>query len=139
MTPQEIFDRVTEHLLAQGRACKSQEDSSCFYRMGPLRCAVGCLIPDERYSPELEGFELDGVGRVAEALVDVIPTHGAQRRTALGVLRALQNCHHQVHPKNWPKRLERVAEVYVLAMPEVLVKALAVSAAEASYGEEGTD
>lgn len=52
-TPQEVFDFVTEHLLTQG---KQSYQGSCLYR-GPNRtaCAVGCLLTDEEYTPNMEG------------------------------------------------------------------------------------
>ena len=58
MTPQEIFDKVVNHLRAQG--AKSEMDHPtegpiCAYRGdGGLMCAVGCLIPDLDYDPGME-------------------------------------------------------------------------------------
>ena len=61
MTKQEIFDRVSRHLLTQ--QCKSRTPEwdfklgryRCLYR-GPngTSCAVGCLIPDDQYDPTIE-------------------------------------------------------------------------------------
>ncbi|MGQ7794435.1 hypothetical protein ACUN0C_18675 [Faunimonas sp. B44] len=50
---QEAFDTVVRHLFKQGKQAKF---GGCVYR-GPegTKCAVGCLIPDELYSPKLEG------------------------------------------------------------------------------------
>jgi hypothetical protein len=55
MTKQEIFDTVAFHLIKQGK--KSANDRGiCLYRSpGGLKCAVGCLIPDEVYWPSMEG------------------------------------------------------------------------------------
>jgi hypothetical protein len=57
MTNQEVFDTVVTHLLAQG--VKSESETGCMYR-GPhnLKCAVGCLIPDELYDSIIEGSNL---------------------------------------------------------------------------------
>jgi len=58
MTDQELFDRVATHLLMQGRRAMRGGMGSdyCAYRSPDgLTCAIGCLIPDERYDPELEG------------------------------------------------------------------------------------
>lgn len=53
MTPQQVFDRVVEHLATQGRA--SRADSVCLYRgPGGISCAAGCLIPDAEYRPFFE-------------------------------------------------------------------------------------
>ena len=58
MTYQEIFDKVATHLLTQNARswAPSFPYRACAYRgIGGLKCAIGCLIPDERYSVELEG------------------------------------------------------------------------------------
>lgn len=53
MSNQEIFDRVATHLFTQGM--QSIETRGCLYR-GPngTKCAVGCLIADEDYDPEMD-------------------------------------------------------------------------------------
>ena len=53
MNAQEIFDTVVTHLLTQG--VRSANGDICLYR-GPngTSCAVGCLIPDEMYEPEMD-------------------------------------------------------------------------------------
>ena len=57
MTPQEIFDTVARHLFAQGTQAYDADVSRCQYRgPGGTKCAVGCLIPDEAYDPEMEGW-----------------------------------------------------------------------------------
>lgn len=61
MTPQDIFDRVSEHLLKQGRAAINPTphtpSMTCVYRApNGDKCAVGCLIPDELYRPDFEGL-----------------------------------------------------------------------------------
>ena len=59
---QEIFDKVAAHLLKQGRPAR--EEDCCRYRTTDgLSCAVGCLIPDELYSPSFEGSNASKVIR----------------------------------------------------------------------------
>lgn len=62
-TKQEIFDRVVTHLAQQGepalcmlpQADYDTDGPSCAYRTPQgLKCAAGCLIPDEKYKPEFE-------------------------------------------------------------------------------------
>jgi hypothetical protein len=64
MTPQEIFDTVARHLFTQGQRAgyeRNREDYgdesfACRYRgPGGTTCAVGVLIPDAAYDPEMEG------------------------------------------------------------------------------------
>ena len=53
-TKQKIFDQVSKHLLTQMQSSIS-ESNGCLYR-GPnnTKCAIGCLIPDSLYSPDIE-------------------------------------------------------------------------------------
>jgi hypothetical protein len=47
MTKQEIFDKVAAHLLTQRKRCVNQT-GDCVYRSDDgLKCAAGCLIPDD--------------------------------------------------------------------------------------------
>ncbi len=53
-TKQEMFNMVVTHLRAQGRRAQIA-NGLCRYRTDTgLKCAIGCLIPDELYSPWLE-------------------------------------------------------------------------------------
>lgn len=58
-TRQEIFNQVAEHLMTQGAqsVIRSKNlERICAYRGdGGLKCAIGCLIPDDYYSPDMEG------------------------------------------------------------------------------------
>jgi hypothetical protein len=74
-TQQGLFDTVVAHLFTQGRpALVTGDDDSdrstgdCLYR-GPngTKCAIGCLIPDDRYSESLEDLEACNV-QVMEAV-----------------------------------------------------------------------
>lgn len=52
---QKTFDTVVQHLRAQGQ--QAIVDGSCCYRTADgLKCAVGALIPDEAYTPDIEGM-----------------------------------------------------------------------------------
>lgn len=54
LSKQEIFDLVCEHLAQQKMRCVSNA-GCCVYR-GPngLKCAIGALIPDDLFTPEME-------------------------------------------------------------------------------------
>ena len=59
MTPQEIFDTVVTHLRGMEKP-SAYGDGSCAYRgMDGAKCAAGVLIPDEIYSPEMEGCPVE--------------------------------------------------------------------------------
>lgn len=56
MTAQEVFDAVATHLLTQNaRSVTEDSPGTCLYR-GPegRKCAIGALIPDSLYRPEIE-------------------------------------------------------------------------------------
>ena len=65
LSSEEIFHRVAIHLFAQGEPARAKDGEGvtsnvCLYRgpkgpNGPLKCAVGFLIPDSAYKEEMEG------------------------------------------------------------------------------------
>lgn len=52
MTNQELFDSCLTHMRFQREL--SVKDYRCRYRLGELSCAIGCLIPDSKYSLDIE-------------------------------------------------------------------------------------
>lgn len=68
MNEQEIFDTVVNHLANQKRRSMAifvhgeEEINTCAYRgkNGDM-CAVGCLIKDEDYDPEMEAKSVDNL------------------------------------------------------------------------------
>jgi hypothetical protein len=54
MDKQVLFDRVITHLFAQGGPAKRDGYYCCYRTPDGKSCAVGCLIADEHYNPELE-------------------------------------------------------------------------------------
>lgn len=60
MTNQEAFDRVVRWFLVDDNKPAynpSPTEATCMYR-GPdgVRCAIGCLVDDDDYDPNWEGF-----------------------------------------------------------------------------------
>lgn len=57
---QMVFDTVVEALLKQGKPSSNEDE--CLYR-GPrgLKCAIGHLIPDESYNPNIESSSVSGL------------------------------------------------------------------------------
>ena len=55
LSPKDIYQRVSEHLLTQ-RAVSEDDNGSCRLRSPEGRkCAIGSLVRDDVYRPELEG------------------------------------------------------------------------------------
>lgn len=85
MNAQEIFETVARHLFAQGRPAYDLSDG-CLYR-GPngTKCAVGCLIPDDRYDPAMEHHAVQDLSREAFNLPEI--------KDHEDLLASLQNVH----------------------------------------------
>lgn len=108
MDDQQIFDTVAKHLLEQGEKSEGPDPSSddgttCLYR-GPngLKCAAGCLIPDEMYSPKLEGLNVNAV--TMRKLFEAIGI------TSIRLVRDFQIIHDVHAAKDWPDCLRRLAK-----------------------------
>lgn len=54
MTEQEVFDKVVAHLLQQQAYCESENSEPLYRGVNGTKCAIGCLIPDEQYSIDME-------------------------------------------------------------------------------------
>lgn len=78
LTFQEAFDKVVDCLADQGGPSidLSTGTPSCRYR-GPdgRRCAVGCVLPDDKYDSSFEGVRVSNIF-VARSLVGVIEEIG---------------------------------------------------------------
>ncbi len=97
MTPQEIFDKVVNHLRAQG--AKSMNGDACRYRSSDgMMCAAGCLIPDSEYSSEIEDLNVDSV-----------PFFENLSERVLYLLFKLQGLHDRVDVGDWEPQLRRIA------------------------------
>lgn len=81
LTAQECFNRVAKHLFSQGEMCRDI-DMMCLYRQDstaacPTRCAIGALIPDEKYSSTMERKGVVTLLRLYESEVQVCQSdHG---------------------------------------------------------------
>lgn len=67
MTAQECYDGMVTYFSKDG-AQLAKDGSACLYRLDvgkdvpPLKCAVGCLIPDEKYTTDMD----DVYGSISE-------------------------------------------------------------------------
>lgn len=111
-TAQEVFDKVVRHLAKQGE--RAAIDDECQYRYQKagetLLCAVGCLIPQEKYSPAMEYHPCQD---------EVVWSALGLPKELQPLLIALQETHDGALPKDWEWQLRRVASIYELTMPEV--------------------
>lgn len=110
MTNQEVFDKVVTHLRKQG--CKSfhhiQNGGGCAYRGShDMKCAAGCLIPDEKYGIELEGKDWRDISHL-------FPEYLGSHR----LISDLQKIHDSYAVGDWESAFKKTAEIYELTVPE---------------------
>jgi len=106
MNRQEIFDKVSSGLLAQGAVCtriiasKGAKALRLAYRgEGGCRCAAGFLIPDILYRPEMEGHLFDD-----EIFKAVRRTMGISHEDTVFIT-FLQRVHDNWPPSSWREEL----------------------------------
>lgn len=108
---QEIFDKVARHLFTQGKPSVLEYeigDTRCRYRgEDGTKCAIGILIKDEFYTPEIEDLNMrsDTVRKIVRLSLGV-------SRLGVGVadlLGCLQQVHDGEDPKFWPEDLRSTA------------------------------
>ncbi len=111
MTRKEVFEKVKNHLLAQMEVSLTDGSEAgggapmCAYRgRNGLKCAIGCLIPDEKYSQKLEGISISRVSSATllSALDGEVPTD----RDTITMLYFLQGIHDGDHPRDWARKLD---------------------------------
>ena len=106
-TEQEVFDQVVTHLLTQGKRSMSLRWSGCAYRgQNHLKCAAGCLISDEEYSSDMEGY----------SWVNLLDRKQVPQ-SHYALITRLQHIHDGIQPENWKRELDVLATEFKLRMP----------------------
>ena len=101
---QKTFDTVATHLLKQGKRAM-RVSGTCLYRTPDgLKCAVGCLIPEEMYSPDMEENVVTSLLEKFPKLHDVPLINGFSK-----LLRELQGLHDGWDVRDWPQGLREIA------------------------------
>lgn len=117
-TLQSIFDQVARHLLTQGSKSRDARTDMCFYRQdGGRKCAVGCLIPDELYTDEIEGCTVDELLFDHPEFSEKFGLEDGDEREQL--LFDLQKTHDVCDVDSWLEKLEWIAGIHGLS-PAVL-------------------
>lgn len=108
---QTVFNKVAIHLLKQKK--KSQFGATCLYRSrGGLKCAAGCLIPDEQYHlvKILEGYPWNSLVR-----------HKIVSSSHYNLISSLQQIHDTEDLSDWKRSLYKIAMTFGLN-PKILEK-----------------
>jgi hypothetical protein len=89
MTNQEAFDIAVKGVIAQGKAAYNPYHEDCYYRSPDgSKCAIGMIIPDDQYSPDIEG-----TGPRALLRINSVWHIPALDDPSAGMLEALQDAH----------------------------------------------
>jgi hypothetical protein len=117
LTKQEIFDKVSTHLLRQNARSHFAYDTeypyvkpSCAYRNEKgLKCAVGCLISDEAYTSEIENLNV-----LDEKVLDVLGLSGVdvKNEETMDMLCILQELHDWQEEGDWKYGLANIADSF---------------------------
>src|SRR5688572_18548351 len=107
-----VFDKVAKHLLKQGK--RVYNGVTCCYRnQAGLKCAVGCLIDDDRYDPEIEGLRASAE-RVLRAIPEMDDSCLLPQNLRVMFLEQLQKIHDTQHETRWRDELSFVAREHGL-------------------------
>ena len=131
LSVQEVFTKVATHLLTQKKKAQFLNTSNgnmlCAYRTKEgLKCAIGCLITDAAYGPNLEGC-LSSESEVEDALLEsgINVKNLAHDSILTTMLSNLQTIHDYRDPETWDHDLKellydlRLKQGIVLLMPTI--------------------
>lgn len=68
MNNQQAFDKMVTHLFTQKEKALSPGGGCRYLAFDGLKCAVGCLIPEEEYSTSIEGKRVLRIAEIIPAL-----------------------------------------------------------------------
>lgn len=135
LTHQEIFNTVATHLLKQNAQCGDQLGCRYFDPATGRKCAVGCLIPPERYDAQFEGCSIGSILDVLmglykgedmlddsqHQLLNVLIDAGVGTTSidTLELLDELQQIHDNIKVADWKLELAELAERHNFNMPAV--------------------
>lgn len=124
LTRQQVFNKVTKHLLKQ--KVRALAHGGCRYRTeSGLKCAIGCLLKD--YDPLIEGLTpealVDNYPRVDNLEPGLLTTLLFEARidaSDIEFLAALQHLHDRRIDYAFPPLLREFAEAWQLKLPKEL-------------------
>lgn len=104
MTNQELYNRVKTHLLAQNDKALDHLAQCAYYAADGKKCAIGCLIPTDKYDPRFENKSLCSFGWGDDILAAAGLTSDQKY-----LAKRLQNIHDCVGVAQWPSTLRLLA------------------------------
>jgi len=115
LSKKEIYERVCAHLLAQG-AVSEDDNGSCRLRCEDgRRCAIGSLISDEIYCPNIEGIGISYYQHASDgALLHMLYASNvnAYDQETMALLIELEVVHDDACVTEWPKLLLDIGQCH---------------------------
>lgn len=101
---QELFDRISKHLLNQNKR-STDHHGDCRYRGDyGLKCAVGAIISDKKYSEKIEGRIV-----YTSSVIECLPVR-YQGVGSISFIGKLQRLHDQTAVHLWKDGLKEIAK-----------------------------
>lgn len=120
-TKQETFDAVVTHLRQQNARAMDKYEGCAYRGDNGTKCAAGCLIPDDKYSKELEGRSMYSNVCGEEKITDagrLIVELGHD----IDLVYELQLMHDGHDPENWENEFKLIAKKHGLTYTEAATK-----------------
>jgi hypothetical protein len=112
---QAVFTKVYRHLLEQG-VCTYRDLPKYHYR--GKSCAIGCLIPVEKYDKGIENLGISD-DKVWKFLEGVMPNLSEDDYSFMSRLQGSHDCGYVYAGKDgWLKEMRFIAKDYHLLMPK---------------------
>jgi hypothetical protein len=110
-TRRDVFETIKAHLLAQ-KAKSVSDQGGCMYRSPDgLKCAIGCLIPDDAYTSAMEG-SIGDLMKFIEFRIDGRSIERSFNDRDFFMLQMLQTVHDMFDVKSWHMELNSVERMY---------------------------
>lgn len=110
---QELFDRISKHLLNQNERSVKQTaygDSCCYRGDNGLKCAVGAIISDKKYSEKIEGRTV-----YTSSVIECLPVR-YQGVGSISFIGKLQRLHDMTPVSLWKESLKEIAAKHNLVV-----------------------
>lgn len=106
---QSAVQRIAEHLAKQRAQALNEEKECCYRGAERTMCAVGCLIPDSLYDPQMEG---DSVSGILNEWPEILGAIGIDSNLVPTVMDEIQNYHDKLGTySGYPTYLGRIMEM----------------------------
>lgn len=115
-TRQECVDQVYDWFIIKGNPLAKDEDNGgCRYRTPEgHRCAIGCLIPDDKYDPKIDDAGYGWIGGFSEETIISIGLNPEEK----SFYENLQQCHDLANNKtDMFNRVQKLCHRYNLHYP----------------------